>query len=400
MNTTILVINCGSSSVKYQLLDPEQPVSAGPLASGVVEKVGAAGGTLTHRVGMEIHIVERDFPDHEAALTGIQEAFVDHGPDLATAGLAGFGHRIVHGGDRFREPTLLNDAILTDLEQLSVLAPLHNPPAIRGVRAAMRIRPDLPQVGVFDTAFFADLPPAAYTYAIDRDVATRHHIRRYGFHGTSHAFVSSAAAAHLGQPTESLNQIVLHLGNGASASAIEGGRAVDTSMGMTPLEGLVMGTRSGDVDPGLVGYLCDPDVADMSAVEINRLLNTRSGLQGLTGVNDFRTVQEMRRAGDAAAQLAYDVYVRRIVKYVGSYLALLGHVDVISFTAGVGENNPGLRADIAAALRPLGCVLDDQRNTTGASTRTISAESSPITLLVVATNEEVAIAQAAITCLP
>jgi acetate kinase len=391
MSRTILVINCGSSSVKYQLLDPEEST---PLASGSVEKIGATGGSLTHRFDARSHVVERDFPDHAAALAGIEGAFGQHGPRLAEAGLAGFGHRIVHGGDRFREPTILDEEILTELETLSLLAPLHNPPAISGVRAAIRVRPDLPQVGVFDTAFFADLPQAAYTYAIDRELAAQHQIRRYGFHGTSHAFVSAAAAAHLGRPTESLHQIVLHLGNGASASAIQGGRAVDTSMGMTPLEGLVMGTRSGDVDPGLIGYLADQNVAGMSADQIGRLLNTRSGLLGLTGVNDFRTVREMRAAGDPAAALAYDVYVRRIVKYVGSYLAILGRVDALSFTAGVGENNPELRADIANALRPLGFELDPDRNSSGEGTRTISTTASPTALLVVPTNEEWAIAQA------
>ncbi len=389
MTTAILVINCGSSSVKYQLLDPTDPT---PLASGVVEQIGEQQGTLKHRSGGTTHHLTASFGDHEVALAAIQTAFAEHGPDPAQAGLAAFGHRIVHGGDRFQAPTLLTDAVLAELEQFSVLAPLHNPPAISGVRAAMRIRPDLPQVGVFDTAFFADLPAAAYTYAIDRTCAEHYRIRRYGFHGTSHAFVSAAAATHVNRPLASLNQIVLHLGNGASASAIAAGRAVDTSMGMTPLEGLVMGTRSGDVDPGLAGYLAD--AAKMSAAEVNALLNERSGLLGLTGVNDFRAVQDMRSTGDPHAQLAYDVYVHRIVKYVGSYLAVLGGVDVLSFTAGVGENNPGLRSDIATALRPLGFVVDPERNGTGSGVRRISTDDSPTTILVVPTNEELAIAQA------
>lgn len=386
---TILVINCGSSSLKYQLIDP---TNGTPLATGLVERIGEDDGVLTHRRGGQSHTIEAPFADHEEALTAAQTAFAEFGPIPAEVGLAAFGHRIVHGGDRFQEPTLLDDDVLAELGDLSVLAPLHNPPAILGVRAAMKIRPDLPQVGVFDTAFFANLPEAAYTYAIDRDLARKHHIRRYGFHGTSHAYVSAAAAEFLGRPITELNQIVLHLGNGASVSAIEGGRAVDTSMGMTPLEGLVMGTRSGDIDAGIVGYLAT--AAGMTAQEIDALLNKRSGLLGLTGVNDFRTVQEFRTAGDASAELAYDVYVRRIVKYVGAYLAVLGRVDVLTFTAGIGENDPGLRADIANALKPLGFVVDPERNATGTGARLISADDSPTTVLVVPTNEELAIAQA------
>ena len=386
---TILVINCGSSSLKYQLIDPTDDT---PLATGLVERIGEADGVLTHRRRNQSHTIEGPFADHEAALTATQTAFAEFGPIPAQVGLAAFGHRIVHGGDRFQEPTLLDDDVLAELSELSVLAPLHNPPAILGVRAAMKIRPDLPQVGVFDTAFFANLPEAAYTYAIDREIARKHHIRRYGFHGTSHAFVSAAAAEFLERPITELNQIVLHLGNGASVSAIEGGRAVDTSMGMTPLEGLVMGTRSGDIDAGIVGYLATS--AGMTAQEIDALLNKRSGLLGLTGVNDFRTVQEFRTTGDAAAELAYGVYVRRIVKYVGAYLAVLGRVDVLTFTAGIGENDPGLRADIANALKPLGFAVDPERNATGAGARVISTDDSPTTLLVVPTNEELAIARA------
>lgn len=389
--STILVVNCGSSSLKYQLVDPEDDV---PLASGLVERIGESDGVLTHRRGDETHRIEATFGDHEAALTATQSALDEFGPVPADVGLAAFGHRIVHGGDRFREPTLLNDEVLAELGLLSVLAPLHNPPAILGVRAAMKLRPDLPQVGVFDTSFFADLPEPAYTYAIDRRIAAQHHIRRYGFHGTSHDFVSSAAADFLGRPKESLNQIVLHLGNGASASAIANGRAVDTSMGMTPLEGLVMGTRSGDIDAGIAGFLANS--AGMSAHDIDDLLNKHSGLLGLAGVNDFRTLQELRKAGDATAELAYQVYARRIVKYVGAYLAVLGRVDVLTFTAGVGENNPGLREDVVRALEPLGFVLDADRNSTASpGPRVISTDNSPVTLLVVPTNEELAIARAA-----
>ncbi|CUR57164.1 acetate kinase A and propionate kinase 2 [metagenome] len=384
----ILVLNAGSSSLKYQLVDPG---TEEVLASGVVERIGESVGRLAHHVGGERFEVREQFSDHAAALAAAQEAFAAHGPQLAEAGLCGVGHRVVHGGDRFQEPTLLDDDVLDGIAEQNSLAPLHNPPALQGIRAARSLRPDLPQVGVFDTAFFASLPAVAFTYAIDREVARRHRIRRYGFHGTSHDYVSRAAARFLDRDLAELNQIVLHLGNGASVSAIEAGRAVDTSMGLTPLEGLVMGTRPGDLDPGIPGYLAQEG---LSVAEIDALLNKRSGLLGLAGENDFRALQTMRDRGDEAAELAYRIYVRRIVKYVGSYLAVLGRVDVLTFTAGIGENNAGLRADVLAALAPLGFVPDPDRNTSGEGARVISATDSPTTVLVVPTNEELAIAQA------
>jgi acetate kinase len=389
MTGPILVLNCGSSSLKYQLVDPETEQA---LASGLVERIGAGEGLLTHRVDSERFVVDGRFADHTAALTAAQAAFAQHGPHLTDVGLSGFGHRVVHGGDRFRSPTLLDEGVLAAIAEQNSLAPLHNPPALQGIRAARALRPDLPHVGVFDTAFFAGLPAVASTYAIDRLVASRYRIRRYGFHGTSHDYVSRAAARLLDRDLGELNQIVLHLGNGASVSAIQAGRPVDTSMGLTPLEGLVMGTRPGDLDPGIPGYLI---AEGMSAHEVDSLLNQRSGLMGLAGENDFRALQAMRESGDESAELAYRIYVRRIVKYVGSYLAVLGRVDVLTFTAGIGENNPLLRADVITALAPLGFVLDPGRNATGAAGRIISADDSPSTVLVVATNEELAIAQAA-----
>lgn len=385
----VLVLNCGSSSLKYQLVDA---VSETVLASGLVERVGEGQGLLTHKVGDARFTVEDTFADHGQALAAVQDAFAAHGPQLAEVGLCGLGHRVVHGGGRFIAPTLLDDDVLAGIEEQNSLAPLHNPPALQGIRAAMRLRPDLPHVGVFDTAFFAGLPAVAHTYAIDRDVASRYRIRRYGFHGTSHDYVSTAAAAFLGRDVAELNQIVLHLGNGASVSAIESGQAVDTSMGLTPLEGLVMGTRSGDLDPGIHGYLSRQ--AGMTVDDIDALLNKRSGLLGLAGENDFRALQTLRDGGDEAAELAYRVYVRRIVKYVGSYLAVLGRVDVLTFTAGIGENNPLLRADVLGALSPLGFVVDPSRNAAGSGARVISADASQTTVLVVPTNEELAIARA------
>lgn len=389
-DSTILVINCGSSSLKYQLINPE---SEAVLAQGTAERIGETGGVLTHTVGGDSHRSEPVIADHRQALTLINAAFAAYGPDLETAGIAAVGHRVVHGGAMFRAPTVIDAEVEAGIEALSPLAPLHNPGALMGIRAAREVHADVPHVAVFDTAFFADLPEAAYTYAIDAELAKAHSVRRYGFHGTSHSYVSAVAAQTLSQDTTKLNQIVLHLGNGASASAIQGGRAIDTSMGLTPLEGLVMGTRSGDVDPSLHRYLADE--AGLSLREIDTMLNKKSGLLGLSGVNDFRALMGLRDGGDAAAELAFEVYARRIQKYVGSYLALLGRIDVLSFTAGVGEHNPVLRERIVRSLEPLGFVLDDARNTAKRDgVAVISTNSSPTCVLVVPTNEELAIARA------
>jgi acetate kinase len=292
----------------------------------------------------------------------------------------------------FYRPTLLDDERIAALDKLSELAPLHNPPALSGIEVARRLLPGVPHIAVFDTAFFHDLPLEAATYAIDRDVSRCWQIRRYGFHGTSHRYVSERAAEFLGRPSPEVNQIVLHLGNGCSASALDGGRPVDTSMGMTPLEGLVMGSRSGDIDPGIVGYLCQR--ASMSVDEVEAMLTKRSGLQGLAGERDFRRLRAMIDAGDAAANLAYGVFVHRLRKYIGAYLAVLGRVDAISFTAGIGENDPAVRRDALAGLERYGILMDEQRNVAEAGRpRLISADDSPIAVLVIPTNEELIVAR-------
>jgi acetate kinase len=325
----------------------------------------------------------------------MRRIFDEIGPQLARDGLVAVGHRVVHGGPDLYQPTAVDDALIAKLEELSSLAPLHNPPAVLGIRVARKVLPSLPHVAVFDTAFFHDLPPAAATYAIDRDIAERWHIRRYGFHGTSHQYVSEQAAAFLGRPLAELNQIVLHLGNGASASAIVGGRPVDTSMGLTPMEGLVMGTRSGDIDPGVLTYLWR--TAKMSVDDIETMLNKQSGVRGLGGEIDFRVLHQRIESGDAAAQLAYDVYIHRLRKYIGAYLALLGSADVITFTAGVGENDAAVRRDALAGMAGLGIELDEGLNANpGKTARRISADTSPTTVLVVPTNEELAIALACV----
>jgi acetate kinase len=288
---------------------------------------------------------------------------------------------------------MIDDAMIATLEALSPLAPLHNPPAILGIEVARKVLPNVPHVAVFDTAYFHDLPAAAATYAIDRDVAAQWHIRRYGFHGTSHQYVSEQAAEFLNVPLGSLSQIVLHLGNGASASAIVGGRPIDTSMGLTPMEGLVMGTRSGDLDPGIITYLWR--TAGMSVEDIEAMLNRKSGVSGLGGDIDFRVLHQRIDAGDEAAQLAYEVYIHRLRKYIGAYMALLGSTDVITFTAGVGENDAAVRRDALIGLSPLGIELDEHLNNSPAKgPRRITVDMSPVTVLVVPTDEEWAIARA------
>jgi acetate kinase len=368
------VLNSGSSSLKYQLIEPDSSQS---LAVGVIEKIGEPSSLVT---------------DHGVALRVAFEELSEDGINLKACGLVAVGHRVVHGGAVFSRPTLVDDAVVAELKHVSMLAPLHNPPAIQGIEIARKMLPDVPHVAVFDTAFFHDLPAAAATYAIDRKLAERWRIRRSGFDGTSRRYVSEQAAAFLGQPWEKLNQIVLHLGNGASASAIAGGRPVDTSMGLTPLEGLVMGTRSGDIDPSVVSYLHRE--AKMSVDDIESMLNLRSGMVGLAGERDFRRLAQMIESGDSSAQLAYDVYIHRLRKYIGAYLAILGRTDVVTFTAGVGENAGAVRQDALSGLAGLGIEIDEQRNTQPAKgARRISTDTSPITVLVVPTNEELAIAR-------
>lgn len=379
MAGTVLVLNSGSSSLKYQVIEPDTGES---LSHGIIERIGQDGGVA----------------DHEAALRAVFDRLAEEGHHLDGLGLIAVGHRVVHGGSKFYRPGVIDDAMLDQIRELSPLAPLHNPAGILGIEVARRMLPDLPHVAVFDTAFFHDLSAAAATYAIDRDLAQQWGIRRYGFHGTSHEFVSRQAAEFLGVATESLNQIVLHLGNGASASAIAAGRPVDTSMGMTPMEGLVMGTRSGDVDPGVIFYLWR--AAGLGDDEIESMLNRRSGMLGLSGEVDFRTIQAHIDAGDEAARLAYDVYIHRLRKYIGAYLAVLGHTDVITFTAGVGENDTRVRRDALHGLAGLGIELDEQLNDSPAKgPRRISADRSPTTVLVIPTNEELAIARACLTAL-
>jgi acetate kinase len=365
VRNVILVLNSGSSSIKYCVVDPAEPDRG---HRGLVERIGG------------------DVPDHHAAL---RQVFAELRVDRSA--LRAVGHRVVHGGSLFTQPTLVDDEVLQAIRDLVVLAPLHNPGAIAGIEAARTAMPGLPQVAVFDTAFHAGLPPAAATYAIDAAVALRHGIRRYGFHGISHRYVAGRTAALLGQPLEQLNLIVLHLGNGASAAAVHSGRSVETSMGFTPLEGLVMGTRSGDLDPAILIHL--QRAAGLSANDVDELLQERSGLAGLCDDNDMRGVLTARASGDERAALAVAVYCHRIRKYVGAYHAVLGRLDAIAFTAGVGEHAAPIRAESLADLEPWGIAVDPGYNGTGVPARVISPPGATVAVCVVPTDEELAIAE-------
>ncbi len=378
--TLIAIVNCGSSSIKYRALDPDTRQT---VVDGLVEGIGEATGKLRLR-----------FPNQDRAEITRTEPIADHRSGLAAlfrevdasraleghGGLACIGHRVVHGGEEFTQPALITEDVLDAIRRQIPLAPLHNPANIAGIEAAMVTAPHTPQVAVFDTAFHQTMPPHAYRYPVPNALYEEHRVRRYGFHGTSHGYVSRAAAEFIGMAPEAFNGVILHLGNGASATAVRGGQSVDTSMGLTPLEGLMMGTRSGDVDPALHHFLSDN--AGLSIDEIDRMLNRESG-----------------EAGDEAARLAFDMYCYRIRKYLGAYMAVLGRVDAVVFTAGVGENSPLLRAAVCEGLEPLGITLDPARNEGRGGPKAIHAEGSQTQVLVIPTAEELEIAMQAQQCI-
>ncbi|MFF4601392.1 acetate kinase [Streptomyces sp. NPDC001339] len=390
--TRVLVLNSGSSSVKYQLLDMRD---GSRLAVGLVERIGEENSRLVHTplaTDGAKRETEGPIADHEAALKAVAAELAADGLGLDSPELAAIGHRVVHGGQKFTAPTVIDDAVLAEIERLVPVAPLHNPANITGIRTAQALRPDLPQVAVFDTAFHTTMPEYAARYAIDTETADAHRIRRYGFHGTSHAYVSRKTAELLGKAPEDVNVIVLHLGNGASASAVRGGRCVDTSMGLTPLEGLVMGTRSGDIDPAVTFHL--KRVAGMDEDEVDVLLNKKSGLIGLCGDNDMREIRRRIDEGDERAQLAFDVYIHRLKKYIGAYSAVLGRVDAVAFTAGVGENAAPVREAAIAGLEEMGMAVDASLNAVRSDEpRMISPDYARVAVAVVPTDEELEIAQ-------
>lgn len=385
----VLVINSGSSSIKYQIIrmDTEEV-----LAKGLIERIGSEHGHAVHTGSDGEHQRELAIPDHHAGFRVMLDACAERGPDLSGNVLIVVGHRVVHGGARYFAPTIIDAAVEADIDDLSALAPLHNPANLEGIVAARQAFPDVPHVAVFDTAFHQTMPPAAYTYAIDAALANEYRIRRYGAHGISHKFVSEAAATFLERPLGEVNSIVLHIGNGASASAVRGGISVETSMGMTPLEGLVMGTRSGDIDPAVLIHLNRR--AGMSFDELDDLLNRRSGLLGLAGSADVRDIQHAAADGDQQAEAAIDVYCHRIKHYVGAYYAQLGRVDAIVYTAGVGENSADIRVRSLSGLETLGIEIDPSLNAENErGSRRISTVNSAVEVLVIPTNEELEIAR-------
>lgn len=385
MNPHVLVLNSGSSSIKYRLLDMS---SHETIAVGLVERIGEESGRIQHAHADEKFSMDTVIDDHRHGMERILAAFAEHGPDLNTVRLVAVGHRVVHGGAEFSAPTVITDEVCDVIDRLSRLAPLHNPANLAGIRTAREVFAEAVHVAVFDTAFHASIPESAHTYAVPRSWREEHGVRRYGFHGTSYAHVCRKAADHLRADPSEVDLIVLHLGNGASACAVRGGISVDTSMGLTPLEGLVMGTRSGDLDPAVPLHIHRS--LGLSVSELDYALNHDSGLKGLAGDNDMRILRQRAESGDVAAQRARDVYCHRIRKYVGAYLAVLGRADAIVFTAGVGENDSGIRSGALAGLRNLGIEIDEDRNTAGHVR--ISTDESAISVLVIPTNEELEIA--------
>jgi len=391
----VLVLNTGSSSVKYRLIDVRDERV---LVSGLAERVGEPIGRLRHVLhdGDEPVVFERDvaMPDHAAALDAVLRDFADHGPDIDGAYRPGvIGHRTVHGGDRFADTVVITDEVVDVLRDLCDLAPLHNPPNIVGIEVARRAFPDVPHVGVFDTAFHQTIPEHAFRYAVPAEWYERHGVRRYGFHGTSHAYVSREAARMLDRMPDEVDVIVLHLGNGASACAVSRGRSVETSMGLGPLGGLMMGTRPGDVDPALTFHL--GRVAGIPVDEVERALNHDSGLQGIAGHRDMREVRRAADAGDEDARLALRMYAYRIRFHVGAYLAVMGGADAVVFTAGIGENDADIREESLAGLEGLGIVVDPERNRAGPGARFISPADADVAVMVIPTDEELEIARQA-----
>ncbi len=386
----ILVVNCGSSSIKYQLYTmPQRDV----LAKGQVERIGEAGASLQFEAGTHSFRVEQPVADHEQGMRLILDSLVgaeDHSLDDLSE-ITAVGHRVVHGGEAFTGSVLIDGEVIATIEQCADLAPLHNPANLTGIRAAMHALENVPHVACFDTAFHASIPKVAYLYALPYDIYTKYGVRRYGFHGSSHRYVVARTAELLGKPVDQVNCITVHLGNGCSMAAVRQGKSVDTSMGLTPLEGLVMGTRSGDIDPAILFYLAD---GGFDVASLNKLCNKQSGLLGLSGLsNDMRTLSQEAEQGSEMAAVAIDVFCYRVKKYIGAYMAVLGQVDAISFTGGIGEHALDVRAQVCSNLEALGINIDlEQNSRSRGGEGVISAPDSRVQLLVVPTDEEGVIA--------
>mgnify|MGYP002649021790 CR=1 FL=1 len=389
----ILVINCGSSSLKYQLIDMEHE---GVLAKGLCERIGIEGSKLEHKpAGKDKFVIEKPMPDHKVAVQLVLDALSDseHGVIASTDEIAAVGHRVLHAGQIYSDSIIVNEDVKRVIRECFDLGPLHNPANLIGIEACEHAMPGKPQVAVFDTAFGQSMPEKAYMYAIPYEYYEKYDIRRYGFHGTSHSFVSKEAIKFAGLDPDNCKVIVCHLGNGASISASINGKCVDTSMGLTPLEGLIMGTRSGDLDPAIIQYICNKEGKDIN--EMLDILNKKSGILGLSnGISsDFRDVQKAQNAGNHQAQVAIEAYVYRVAKYIGAYTAAMNGVDAIAFTAGVGENDGIIRGDICEYLTYLGVEIDPEPNKTRGEKVMISTPDSKVKVMVLPTNEELAIAR-------
>ena len=388
----VLVINCGSSSLKFQLIDSEKEHV---LAKGLCERIGIDKSSITYQSDKcEKMTKEVDMPTHNEAINAVISALTDEKTGVINdmSEVKAVGHRVVHGGEYFSSSAIVDEDVLEKIEKCNYLAPLHNPANVIGIKACMKIMKDTPNVVVFDTAFHQTMPEEAYLYGIPREYYEKHKIRRYGFHGTSHSYVSKRVAQIMHKPVEELKTIVCHLGNGASICAVDGGKSVDTSMGLTPLAGVMMGTRSGDIDPGILEVLAKMENKDLS--EITNILNKKSGVAGLSQVSsDFRDITKAIEEGNAVAKSALDAYIRTVVRFVGAYVAVMNGVDTIVFTAGVGENNSAVRAGVVKHLKYLGVELDEEANKIRGEEKLISTADSKVKVYVVPTNEELAIAR-------
>ena len=389
----VLVLNCGSSSLKYQLIDMENEEV---LCKGLVERIGIDGSILKHeKEGLDgKHLVEQPMKDHKDAIGHVLSAVADPavGAVKEMKEIDAVGHRIVHGGEKFASSAVLTDEVIAAIKDCSDLAPLHNPANLMGVEACKAILPDVPMVGVFDTAFHQTMPEKSFMYGLPHELYKKHGVRRYGFHGTSHLYVSQKAAEMLGKKPEDLKIITCHLGNGASITAVDGGKSVDTSMGLTPLEGLIMGTRCGDIDPAIIPFVMKKEGLDADGVD--KLMNKESGVYGMTGISsDFRDIEDAAAEGNQLAINALDAYAQRVKKYIGAYAAEMNGVDAIVFTAGLGENGIGMREMICADMDFMGIKLDPEKNDVRGKDRIISADDSRVKVLLIPTNEELMIAR-------
>ncbi|MBZ4663801.1 MAG: acetate kinase [Caloramator sp.] len=388
----VLVINCGSSSLKYQLINMENEKV---MAKGLVERIGIEGSQLKHQPeGMDKIVVEKPMKDHKDAIKVVLDALLDenYGVIKNMNEISAVGHRVVHGGEKYSGSVLITEDVMKVLEECTHLAPLHNPPNIIGINACKDLMPQTPMVAVFDTAFHQTMPKHVYMYALPYELYEKHGIRRYGFHGTSHKYVSKVAAEQVGKDIKDLKIITCHLGNGASVAAIDGGKSVDTSMGFTPLEGLAMGTRCGDIDPAIVTFLQKEE--NLSYEEVNNIMNKKSGVLGISGVSsDFRDIENAAFDGNERAQLALDVFHYKVKKYIGAYTAAMGGLDVLVFTAGLGENSPETRFEVCKNMEYLGIKVDAEKNKVRGRIQEISTEDSKVKVFVIPTNEELMIAR-------